>query len=116
MFIDQIEEPKDKKDFSMRKNKTIKVGDLVQVAMSGDSSDRFGTITQINIAIDKNDIAGENGVRVNELDLELNYVGSISFKNDDSFPDEYWSYFYQIKDIYGHSEDDHELHKYEMRA
>ena len=32
MFIDQIEEPKDKKDFSMRKNKTIKVGDLVQVA------------------------------------------------------------------------------------
>ena len=115
MFIDQIEEPKDKKDFSMRKNKTIKVGDLVEVDMNG-ASNRFGTITQINIATDKNDIAGENGIRVNELDLELNYVGSISFKNDDSFPDEYWSYFYQIKDIYGHSEDDYEVYKYELRA
>ena len=114
--MEEITEPKDKKDFSMRKNKTIKVGDSVQVATSGDSSDRFGTITQINIATDKNDIAGENGIRVNELDLELNYVGSISFKNDDSFPDEYWSYFYQIKDIYGHSEDEYELHKYERAA
>ena len=113
MFMEEI---KEQGIFSMRKNKTIKVGDSVQVATSGDSSDRFGTITQINIATDKNDIAGENGIRVNELDLELNYVGSISFKNDDSFPDEYWSYFYQIKDIYGHSEDDYDVYKYELRA
>ena len=69
MFMEELVEPKDKKDFSMRKNKTIKVGDSVQVAMSGDSSDRFGTITQINIAIDKNDIAGENGIRVHEIEL-----------------------------------------------
>ena len=112
MFMEEI---KEQGIFSMRKNKTIKVGDSVEVEMNG-SSNRFGTITQINIATDKNDIAGESGVRVNELDLELNYIGSISFKNDDSFPDEYWSYFYQIKDIYGHCEDEHELHKYEMRA
>ena len=101
--------------FRLRNNKKIKVGDQVEVDMSG-SSNRYGTITAINIATDKGDIAGESGVRVNELDLELEYTGSISFKNDDSFPDEYWVYFYQIKDVYGHSEDEHELHKYERVA
>ena len=97
--------------FKLRNNKTIKVGDQVEVEHNG--GNRYGTITQINIATDKGDIAGESGVRVNELDLELKYTGSISFKNDDSFPDEYWAYFYQIKDVYGHSEDEHEIHKYE---
>ena len=99
----------------MRNNKKIKVGDQVEVDMR-DISNRYGTITQINIATDKGDIAGESGIRVNELDLELEYTGSISFKNDDSFPDEYWSYFYQIKDIYGHSQDDYDVYKYELRA
>ena len=101
--------------FKLRNNKKIKVGDQVEVDMR-DISNRYGTITAINIATDKGDIAGESGVRVNELDLELEYTGSISFKNDDSFPDEYWSYFYQIKDIYGHSEDDYDVYKYELRA
>ena len=100
--------------FKLRNNKTIKVGDQVEVEHNG--GNRYGTITQINIATDKGDIAGESGVRVNELDLELKYTGSISFKNDDSFPDQYWAYFYQIKDVYGHSEDEHELHKYERVA
>ena len=98
--------------FKLRNNKKIKIGDQVEVEMRGESN-RYGTITQINIATDKTDIAGESGVRVNELDLELEYIGSISFKNDDSFPGEYWAYFNQIKDVYGHSEDEHEIHKYE---
>ena len=97
--------------FKLRNNKTIKVGDQVEVERV--EGHRYGTITAINIATDKTDIAGESGVRVNELDLELKYTGAISFKNDDSFPDEYWSYFYQIKDVYGHDEDEYELHKYE---
>ena len=100
--------------FRLRNNKKIKVGDQVEVEHRG--GNRYGTITQISIATDKSDIAGESGVRVNELDLELEYTGSISFKNDDSFPDEYWVYFYQIKDVYGHSEDEHKLHKYERVA
>ena len=98
--------------FKLRNNKKIKVGDQVEIDRSG-SSNRYGTITQINIATDKGDVAGESGVRVNELDLELKYTGSISFKNDDSFPDEYWAYFYQIKDVYGHSEDEYDINKYE---
>ena len=105
-----------KKEFSMRKNKKIKVGDSVEVHRTGGMRNRYGTITQINIATDKTDIAGESGVRVNELDLELGYTGSISFKNDDSFPDEFWAYFIEIKDVYGHSEDEYELHKYERAA
>ena len=100
--------------FKLRNNKTIMVGDQVEVEHNG--GNRYGTITAINIATDKGDIAGESGVRVNELDLELEYTGSISFKNDDSFPDQYWAYFYQIKDVYGHSEDEHKLHKYERVA
>ena len=102
-----------KKEFSMRKNKKIKVGDSVEVHHTGGMGNRFGVITDISIATDKSDIAGESGVRVNELDLELEYTGSISFKNDDSFPGEYWAYFNRIKDVYGHSEDEHEIHKYE---
>ena len=98
--------------FKLRNNKKIKVGDQVEVDMR-DISNRYGTITAINIATDKGDIAGESGVRVNELDLELEYTGSISFKNDDSFPDEFWAYFNQIKDVYGHSEDEYDIHKYE---
>jgi len=98
--------------FKLRNNKKIKVGDQVEVEMR-DISNRYGTITAINIATDKGDPAGECGVRVNELDLELEYTGSISFKNDDSFPGEYYSYFYKIKDVYGHSEDEYDIHKYE---
>ena len=101
--------------FKLRNNKKIKVGDQVEVDMR-DVSNRYGTITQINIATDKGDVAGESGVRVNELDLELEYTGSISFKNDDSFPDEFWAYFIEIKDVYGHSEDEYDIHKYERAA
>jgi len=110
MELDLTEEGKTE-DFKMRGNRTIKVGDQVEVEHRG--GNRYGTITQINIAINKYDPAGESGVRVNELDLELEYTGSISFKNDDSFPNEFWAYFNQIKDVYGHSEDEYDIHKYE---
>ena len=103
-----------KKEFSMRKNKKIKVGDRVEVHHT--PMNRYGIITDINIAIDKGDIAGEGGVRVNELDLELNYVGSIGFQNDDSYGEKdnkFWSYLFQIVDVYGHDEDKYELYKIE---
>ena len=67
-------------------------------------------------AIDKSDIAGESGVRVNELDLELNYVGSIGFQNDDSYGEKdnkFWAYLFQVVDVYGHDEDKYELYKIE---
>ena len=101
--------------FKMRNNKKIKVGDQVEVEMR-DISNRYGTITAINIATDKYDPAGECGVRVNELDLELEYTGSISFKNDDAYGEKdnrFWAYLFEIVDVYGHSEDEHEIHKYE---
>ena len=100
----------------MRKNKKIKVGDSVEVHHTGNIGNRFGTITDISIAIDKSDIAGESGVRVNELDLELNYIGSIGYRNDDAYGEKdkkFWAYLFEIVDVYGHSEDEHEIHKYE---
>ena len=103
--------------FKLRNNKTIKVGDQVEVEHNG--GNRYGTITQINIATDKGDIAGESGVRVNELDLELEYTGSISFKNDDAYGEKdnrFWAYLFEIVDVYGHDEDKYELYKYERAA
>ena len=105
-----------KKEFSMRKNKKIKVGDSVEVHHTGGMGNRFGVITDISIATDKSDIAGESGVRINELDLELNYIGSIGYRNDDAYGEKdnkFWAYLFEIVDVYGHSEDEHEIHKYE---
>jgi len=101
-----------KPEFSMRKNKVIKIGDFVEVHQSG-TCNRFGKITDISIATHKNDIAGELGVQVNGLDLELGYTGSISFQNDDAYGEKdnkFWCYFYQIVDIYGHDEDFYDIH------
>ena len=106
-----------KKEFSMRKNKKIKVGDSVEVHHTGSLGNRFGTITDISIATDKDDIAGESGVRVDELDLELNYVGSIGFQNDDSYGEKdnkFWAYLFQVVDVYGSDEDKHDLYKIEV--
>tara|TARA_R110002020_G_C15910768_1_gene741933 strand:- start:79 stop:456 length:378 start_codon:yes stop_codon:yes gene_type:complete len=101
-----------KPEFSMRKDKVIKVGDAVEVHQSG-TCNRFGTITDISIATHKSDIAGELGIRVNSLDLSLGYTGSISFRNDDAYGEKdnkFWCYFYQVVDVYGHDEDQYELH------
>ena len=65
----------------------IKLGDTIQ-----DVQGREGEITNIGIATDKNDIAGELGVNAKEYDTELNYTGAVSFGSN-------WCYFDQIKEV-----------------
>ena len=62
----------------------IKLGDTIK-----DKKGREGEITNIGIATDKYDIAGELGVNAKEYDTELNYTGAITFGS-------YWCYFSQI--------------------
>jgi hypothetical protein len=52
----------------------IKLGDTIK-----DEKGREGEITNIGIATDKNDIAGELGVNAKEYDTELDYTGAITF-------------------------------------
>lgn len=56
-----------------------------------------GTITDINISVDKNDPAGELGVSTEELDLDLNYQGSIGYQTDTG--NNHWAYFHQVKEV-----------------
>ena len=65
----------------------IKLGDTIK-----DEKGREGEITNIGIATDKNDIAGELGVNAKEYDTELNYTGAITFGS-------YWCYFSQIDEV-----------------
>ena len=65
----------------------IKLGDTIR-----EKSGREGVITNIGIATDKNDIAGELGVNAKEYDTELNYTGAITFG-------QYWCYFDQIAEV-----------------
>ena len=65
----------------------IKLGDTIR-----EKSGREGEITNIGIATDKNDIAGELGVNAKEYDTELNYTGAISFGSN-------WCYFSQIAEV-----------------
>ena len=65
----------------------IKLGDTIR-----EKSGREGVITNIGIATDKNDIAGELGVNAKEYDTELNYTGAISFGSN-------WCYFSQIAEV-----------------
>ena len=65
----------------------IQLGDTIK-----DEKGREGEITNIGIATDKNDIAGELGVNAKEYDTELNYTGAISFGSN-------WCYFDQIKEV-----------------
>ena len=65
----------------------IKLGDTIK-----DEKGREGEITNIGIATDKNDIAGELGVNAKEYDTELNYTGAITFG-------QYWCYFGQIAEV-----------------
>jgi len=66
----------------------IKLGDTIREKSNG----REGVITNIGIATDKNDIAGELGVNAKEYDTELNYTGAISFGSN-------WCYFSQIAEV-----------------
>ena len=65
----------------------IQLGDTIK-----DEKGREGEITNIGIATDKYDIAGELGVNAKEYDTELNYTGAITFG-------EYWCYFDQISEV-----------------
>ena len=65
----------------------IKLGDTIR-----EKGGREGVITNIGIATDKNDIAGELGVNAKEYDTELNYTGAISFGSN-------WCYFSQIAEV-----------------
>ena len=81
----------------------IKVNDKIEIRPVGGGILRDGIIT--NIAISTNaqiDPAGENGPNVEELDLNMNYAGSIGYTdvtfNDegDESGDSKWAYFAQI--------------------
>lgn len=65
----------------------IQLGDTIR-----DHKGREGVITNIGIATDPNDIAGELGVNAKEYDTDLNYTGAISFGS-------YWCYFTQIQEV-----------------
>ena len=65
----------------------IKLGDIIK-----DTKGREGEITNIGIATDKNDIAGELGVNAKEYDTELDYTGAITFGSN-------WCYFSQIAEV-----------------
>jgi len=65
----------------------IQLGDTIK-----DNKGREGEITNIGIATDKYDIAGELGVSAKEYDTELNYTGAITFG-------QYWCYFSQIEEV-----------------
>ena len=70
----------------------VKIGDYISVKMNGNyvMNYRYGTITNIQIGLDKSDIAGESGVSVKEYDTDLKYLGSVSYKNDDSLGENDW--------------------------
>ena len=65
----------------------IQLGDTIR-----EKSGREGVITNIGIATDKYDIAGELGVNAKEYDTELNYTGAITFGSN-------WCYFSQIAEV-----------------
>ena len=65
----------------------INLGDTIR-----EKSGREGVITNIGIATEKNDIAGELGVNAKEYDTELNYTGAITFG-------QYWCQFGQIAEV-----------------
>tara|TARA_R100001460_G_scaffold53769_1_gene92912 strand:- start:101 stop:403 length:303 start_codon:yes stop_codon:yes gene_type:complete len=65
----------------------IQLGDTIK-----DTKGREGEITNIGIATDKYDIAGELGVNAKEYDTELDYTGAITFGSN-------WCYFSQIAEV-----------------
>jgi|TARA_B100001094_G_C18158079_1_gene787657 hypothetical protein len=91
-------------DIVKQLDEKIKVGDTVKTKKGGLLGStvtlRRGEITEIKIAMEKNDIAGENAsaVSVQEYDLSLGYQGTISYK-DETAKDEYWAYLDQIYEV-----------------
>jgi len=71
----------------------INVGDFVYA-----NQGRTGTIINIGIATEKNDIAAENDTALNAktYDTELGYVGAITYTGDNGT---HWCYFDQIEKV-----------------
>ena len=67
----------------------INTGDYVYT-----KNGREGTIINIGIATEKNDIAAENetSLSAKTYDTDLNYTGAVTFGDN-------WCYFMQIKDV-----------------
>ncbi len=65
----------------------IKLGDTIT-----DDTGRTGTISSIGIGTTKSDPAGELGLKAEEYDLDLNYLGAVTFGD-------YWCYFMQIRKV-----------------
>ena len=80
----------------------IKVNDKIEIRPVGGGILRDGIITSISISTTSGDPAGERGAKVEELDLDLKYEGSICYTditfNDegDETGDSRWAYFAQI--------------------
>ena len=76
----------------------IKVNDKVEVRPVGGGITRDGVITNISIGLTKSDPAGELGISLKEYDTDMNYYGSISYKDVtfDGDHGEKWAYFDQI--------------------
>ena len=81
----------------------IKVNDKIEIRPVGGGILRDGIITDISISTNaQSDPAGERGAKVEELDLDLKYEGSICYTdvtfNDegDETGDSRWAYFAQI--------------------
>jgi len=91
-------------DIVKQLDEKIKVGDTVKTKKGGLLGStvtlRTGEITEIKIAMEKNDIAGEypSAVSVQEYDLSLDYQGTISYK-DEMAEGEYWAYLDQIYEV-----------------
>ena len=90
-------------DIVKQLDEKIKVGDTVKTKKGGllgsTVTRRQGKITEIKIAMEKNDIAGEyaSAVAVQEYDLSLGYQGTISYKSETG--SEYWAYLDQIYEV-----------------
>ena len=82
----------------------IKLNDRVEIRQVGGGMLRNGIITMISISLNPElDPAGERGVKVEELDLNNEFPGSIGYTDvtlndeDDETGESKWAYFGQIK-------------------
>ena len=76
----------------------INVGDFVYA-----NHGRTGTIINIGIATEKNDVAAENDTALNAktYDTSLGYTGAVTYTCNGESPvnGTYWCYFDQIEDV-----------------
>ena len=74
----------------------IKVGDKIEVR-TWSSDNKEGIVNSINIALDYGDKKAEYGIEVNKYDTELDYIGTVSYDDDNN--NSHWTYFNQILSV-----------------